>query len=91
MARFLMEIRHTPDEHLHTLDELRAHDPDLLSRTYWGNMAGDLSGWLLVEAESDREARDMLPVSLRDRTRIAEVSTISPEQVHLMHHHVQAA
>ncbi len=85
MAQFLIKIPHTPDMFLHTLDEMRDKAPDLLGRTYWGKMEGEHAGWLMVDAENEREARDMLPPALREEAQIAEVRKYSYYDIENLH------
>jgi len=91
MRRFLIEIPYTPDERLDVMDRMMRHSIDLLCMTYWGDMDGEPAGWLVVLAENEREARDMLPPDLRDQARIASVQLLTPADLQEMHRLLQAA
>ena len=91
MDRFLIQIPYTPDEQLDIMDRMRAESTDLLCMTYWGEMDGQPSGWLVLLADTEEEARGMLPESLRSQARISKVQLLSPEDVEEMHRLAQAA
>jgi len=84
MARFHVESKHTKQECLQDLDEM-AQQPEVLHKFEWGCMAGDHAGYAMLEASSADEARSMLPMAMRERARITEVSTITPEQIKQFH------
>ncbi|MCL6518353.1 MAG: hypothetical protein K6T99_00825 [Armatimonadetes bacterium] len=85
MAQFLIKISYTPDMFLHTLDEMKEKTPELLGRTYWGNMDGEYAGWLMVDADNEQEARDMLPIVLRNEAQIAEVRKYNIYDIERLH------
>lgn len=84
MSRFMIVLPHTADEHLRTMD-LAAESPELLAQTYWGILNGDHIGWTVVDANSEQEVREMLPIPLRSDARIAEVQKVSHEELREMH------
>jgi hypothetical protein len=84
MARYHVEAPHTKEQCLADLDRM-AQKPQLLGKFDWGCMAGDHTGYAVIEAASESEARDMLPAEMRSRAQITEVSKISPEQIQQFH------
>lgn len=91
MSRFLIQIPYTPDEQLNVMDRIMDESTDLLCMTYWGEMDGEPSGWMVVLAETEQEARDMLPSDLRSQARIAQVQLLTPQDIDEMHRLAQAA
>lgn len=85
MARYMIAISQPADAYLHTLDLMRKESPALLERVYWGFMDGDFSGWLLVESDSEEEARHMLPIGLQSEAHIAEVHRYPPSEIKHLH------
>ncbi|HXV46406.1 MAG TPA: hypothetical protein VD736_07020, partial [Nitrososphaera sp.] len=76
---------HTNEECLNSLDQIVAHNKELLDRCYMACMAGNHTGWATVEAESENEARNMLPSSLRQNAKVVEVNKFTPEQIQSFH------
>lgn len=90
MARYMIAISQPADAYLHTLDLMRKESPALLEQVYWGFMDGDFSGWLLVESDSEEEARHMLPVGLQSEAHIAEVHRYPPSEIKHLHRQLAA-
>jgi len=84
MARYHVAAQHTKEQCLADLDQMAAK-PKVLEKFEWGCMAGDHTGYALLEAGSEQEARSMLPAEMRGRAQIIEVSTITPEQIQSFH------
>lgn len=85
MSQFMIEFPHTQDNCLRMLDDLSMNNPDLLSRVNWGCMAGNHTGWAMVEAESAADALNMVPIGLRDSVRLTEMSRFTPDQIRDFH------
>ena len=91
MSRFLIHIPYPPDEQLDVIDRMIKQSTDLLCMTYWGDMDGQPAGWLVVLADTEEQARNMLPEDLRDWARIAQVQLLTPQDIEEMHRLAQAA
>ncbi len=91
MSRFLIQIPYPPDDQLDVIDRILEQSTDLLCMTYWGEMDGQPSGWLVVLADTAEQARNMLPDGLRDLARIAQVRLLTPQDIEEMHRLAQAA
>ncbi len=85
MTRYLIETPHKDAECLKALDELAAQSPKLLAQCNLGCMSGIHTGWAVVEAGTESEARNMVPPSLRDRARYVKVETLTPEKIRSFH------
>lgn len=85
MSRYMIETSHTPEECLQALDQIVDRDPDILAKFDWGCMAGDHTGWAVIEAESRSALEDKLPSSILDGARVVEVKKFTPEQVRSFH------
>ena len=86
MAQYLIESPHTKEDCLEALDELKDTNPELLDKMEFGCMAGEHKGWARVEANSEIEAREMIPPVVRDKAHVIEVSKFTPEQITSFHH-----
>jgi hypothetical protein len=85
MARYLIESPHTTEECLRALDEILAGGPGALAKYDFGCMSGDHTGYCIVEAGSESDARNAVPSFLRSKTRIVKVDKFTPEQIKSFH------
>jgi hypothetical protein len=84
MNRYMVEVKHTPEECLKTLDEINAKSSALLSKFEWGCMSGDHTGYGIVEAESEAAVKAMLPSSMAD-AHIVKLNKFTPQQIKAFH------
>jgi hypothetical protein len=72
MDRYLIETPHT-DQDCHLLvEEIRAMG--YLWHFDWGCMAGVHSGWAIIEAESEAQARLVVPPLVRTKARVVKLN-----------------
>lgn len=79
MPQFMIELTHDPEECIEALEEHEPRASDLLDEVYWGCVSGRHSGWVVVEADDESQARNMVPESLRDRAKVTPVELATPE------------
>ena len=82
MPTFMIELTHTPETCIAALDQFDENACDLLSEVYWGCMSGRHDGWVVVEADDELAARDIVPEPLRGAVTITEVDVVVPELAH---------
>ena len=87
MARYIIEAPHDPDTAacLRVLDsflQAGAHD---LARADWGCAAGVHKSWIVVEAESDEDARMMAPPIIRSVASVTRLNKFTPEEIAELH------
>lgn len=85
MAKYMLESPHTEEECLQALDETLAKGSDLLAKFDWGCMAGEHTGWAVVEAESESDARNIIPTFLRSKAHVVKVDKFTPQQIKSAH------
>jgi len=85
MGRYIIQSPHTPEECLRALDEILAKGQNELARYEWGCMAGDHTGYAIVEAGSDGEAAGTVPAFLRGKARVVKLNRFTPEQIREFH------
>ena len=85
MSRYLVESSHTPEQCLQALDDIVARAPGLLAKFDWGCMAGEHTGWAVIEAESTSRARELVPASAGESVRVVELNKFTPEQIRSFH------
>jgi len=81
MPKYMVEMSHTQRECVWALKTLLDGAPSFLAQFDWGCQDGEHIGWAIVEAENKFHAQELVPVSLRPKTRILELSQFTPEQV----------
>jgi hypothetical protein len=88
MARYFLQVSHTADECLQTLDEVLAQGPEVLATYDFGCAAGDHSNhvcYATIEATNGGAAREFVPAMFRERAQIVEVGKVTPEQIRSYH------
>jgi hypothetical protein len=83
-GRFLVEAKHTPEECLKTLDEVSAKGSKTLARFEWGCMAGDHTGYAIVEAVDEAAVKAMLPAGMQN-AHIVRLEKFTAEQIKGFH------
>ncbi len=81
MPKFQIIIPHDPAQCMEALEEVLAHDPDFHSQVLYGCRVGHCTGYALVEASSEEEARSKIPRTLHKRAKVAEVKYVDPEEI----------
>ncbi len=85
MERYFVESPHTQQECLRALDEILAKGPEALAQYEWGCMAGDHTGYAIVEARSETEAKGTIPAFLAGKARVVKLNKFEPEQIREFH------
>lgn len=85
MARYLIESPHTKEECLRALDEILVRGPGALAKYDFGCMSGDHTGYVIVEAGSESEAKESVPTFLRGKARCVKLDKFTPEQIKSFH------
>jgi hypothetical protein len=70
---------------MEALEEALRHDPDFHSQVLYGCHFGDCTGYAVVEASSEEEARSRIPPTLSRRARVVGVEHVRPEEIITTH------
>ncbi len=81
MPKFQIVMPHDPAECIQALMAMRVHDPEFQSGVFYGCHFGDCTGYALIEASSEEEARSKIPRTLLKRARIVEVEHLNPDDI----------
>jgi len=84
-SKYLVIAPHTPEQWLAALDEIQQNDAALLKKIDWGCAAGDHTGYLSVEAESEAQALESLPANNRARAHAVKLVKFTPAQIKQFH------
>ena len=84
-ARYLLISPHTKEECLQALDGVAAAGKDMLAKWEWGCMAGDHTGYVMIEAKSDEGAIAMVPEAIRPKARAIKLTKFTAEDIQSFH------
>ncbi len=85
MTQYLMEVSHTDAECMQGLNTIVEWGMHLLHHTWFGCAVGVHTGWLQLEANTEAEARGVLPPATRSQARVVEVQKLTPDQIKALH------
>ncbi len=74
MAKYIVESPHTSEECLQALDGLLEKGEDTLKKFAFGCKSGEHTGWAYEDANSEKEALELVPEFIRDKACAHEVS-----------------
>lgn len=85
MPKFMLHTKHTDEQCLQALREFFKISPQLLNETHYGCLGGEHSGWVVVEAKDEKEARSKLPNLKFSEMSVVKVDKFTPGQLKLVH------
>lgn len=62
-----------------------AKTKDILKQFAFGCKSGEHTGWAYVDADSEKEALEIVPEFLREKACAHEVSIFTPEEIRAAH------
>ena len=83
MERYLIETPHTGENCLALVDEIQAQG--YLHNFDWGCRAGVHTGWAIVDAENETQARMFVPPLIRQYARVTRLNKFSAEEIAQLH------
>lgn len=83
MDRFLIETPHRADDCLNVVELV--HAQGYLTHFDWGCLSGVHTGWAVIEAGSEAEARLAVPPLVRDKARVVKVTKFDAATLAQMH------
>ena len=87
MLRYMIQASHdpAPDACMQLLDAFLQAGAHYLTNAEWGCEAGEHTAWIIVEADSDDEARLMVPPNIRNTALLVRLNRFTPEQIRQFH------
>ncbi len=85
MDRYLIESPHELKDCALMLQQLKAMG--YLHHFDWGCKAGVHTGWAIIEAENEAQARLAVPPLVRAQAHIVKLNRFKPEEVDSLHAH----
>lgn len=83
--KYLVESPHTKEECLRELDGIAAKGSDVLGKFNWACRSGEHTGYAILEAKDEADARSVVPEIVRGKARVHPVDTFTPREVERLH------
>lgn len=90
MPKFLIEVPHEPEviACARVVEVFLKSGSHFLSNADWGCLDDQHSAWMLVEVESKREARQIVPPAFRSQAKIVQLNKFTMEEIEeIFRHH----
>jgi hypothetical protein len=83
MSKFLIEVSHGTDQVacLHSIAIFLSSGSHFLTNADWGCLDGEHKAWFIMEAESKREALQVVPPVYRNDAKILQLNKFKLEDV----------
>jgi hypothetical protein len=83
MDRFLVQVPHDPEPLAcaKVVDVFLRTGSHYLAGADWGCSDGDHTAWMIVDADSKEEARQVVPAALRAETRVVKLNKFTLDQI----------
>lgn len=82
---YLVQLKHTPEQCLATLSDVKAKGDAFLSKFEWGCMSGDHTAYAFLEGKSEADVKMMLPKEAQTTAKIQKVDKFTPDQIEKIH------
>jgi hypothetical protein len=82
---YYVQIKHTPEQCLNTLTEIKSKGDALLSKFEWGCMSGDHTAYAFLEGKSEADVKQLLPKDEQATAKIQKVDKFTSEQIEKIH------
>ncbi len=83
MERYLVESTHTAEDCHHIVEQFIIHG--YIINFDWGCLAGVHTGWAIVDAENEFDAKLTVPWRLRSKARAVRLCKFTPESIEAQH------
>jgi len=84
-SMYLVQIKHTPEQCVATLNGVKSKGDAFLSKFEWGCMQGDHTAYAFLEGKSEEDVKMMLPKDVQALAKIEKVDKFTPEQIEKIH------
>lgn len=82
---YLVQVPHTQEQCLKTLDDLKGKGDAFLSKFEFGCMSGDHTGYAFLTGKSEEDVRQMLPKDVQTTAKVQKVDKFTPDQIDKLH------
>jgi hypothetical protein len=82
---YLVQIKHTPEQCVKMLGDVKAKGDAFLSKFEWGCMSGDHTAYAFLEGKSESDVKTMLPTDVQAMAKIQKVDKFTSDQIEKIH------
>jgi hypothetical protein len=82
---YLVQIKHTPEQCMTTLNDIKGQGDAFLSKFEWGCMSGDHTAYAFLEGKSETDVKNMLPKDVQATAKIQKVDKFTADQIENLH------
>lgn len=83
--KYLVETPHTKEECIRELDAIMSKGSDVLNKFYWGCAKGDHTGYALIDANNEGEAKNLVPDFIKGKAKVIELKQFSADDIRSLH------
>ena len=83
MERYLVESTHTAEDCHHVVEQFIIYGH--IINFDWGCQAGVHTGWAILEAENESQAKQAVPSRLRAKARAIRLCKFTPQKIETQH------
>jgi hypothetical protein len=84
-TQYLIQVPHTVEQCLASLDEAKAMGADKLNQWSWGCSFGDHTAYLIVNAKNETEALANVPSAERPQAKVYPLTKFTIQQIESFH------
>ena len=85
MTKYVVESGHEPEECLRALKEMTEGSEPILDKFVFACKSGEHIGWAYIDANSEEDAKKIVPEFIRDKACVHEVEKFTAEQIKATH------
>jgi hypothetical protein len=82
---YFVQIKHTPDQCLTTLTDIKGKGDEFLSKFEFGCNSGDHTGYAFLSGNSEESIRQTLPKELQATAKIEKVDKFTSAEIEKIH------
>jgi hypothetical protein len=82
---YLVQLKHTPEQCMATLNDIKGKGDAFLSKFEWGCMSGDHTAYAFLEGKSEADVKTLLPKDVQATAKILKVDKFTADQIENLH------
>jgi hypothetical protein len=82
---YFVQLKHTPEQCVATLSDVKAKGDAFLSKFEWGCMSGDHTAYAFLEGKSEADVKMLLPKDEQATAKIQKVDKFTADQIEKIH------
>jgi hypothetical protein len=82
---YLVQLKHTPEQCMTTLNDIKDKGEAFLSKFEWGCMSGEHNAYAFLEGKSEADVKSMLPKDVQATAKVLKVEKFTAGQIENLH------